>query len=265
MVYLIAQLSDIHIGGPRVGSGERFSLAIKEINAMTRQPDLVLLTGDLTQSGEADEWAEFCQRLDNLHAPWELIPGNHDIHVESIAGHRSREAGPFHLVLLDTSTDQFTDADAVWLDNELGLHHDTPTIIAIHQPPFETGIWWMDCVGLQGSERVERVVRKHPQVVRVLSGHVHRLIQSNWGSCVLWVCPSTYVTIAVDLDHNHDPAESAEEPSFSLHAYNGISIVSHLVPIGASAARNSIGTVAPEFVAQVRSTQANRRTTFRDA
>jgi 3',5'-cyclic AMP phosphodiesterase CpdA len=54
--YVIAQLSDVHIGGPHVGSGERFSEAIAEINAMQRQPDLVLLTGDNTRRLIA--WAE---------------------------------------------------------------------------------------------------------------------------------------------------------------------------------------------------------------
>jgi len=38
MVYVIAQLSDIHLGGPHEGAGERFSAALDEINAMTLHP-----------------------------------------------------------------------------------------------------------------------------------------------------------------------------------------------------------------------------------
>ncbi len=259
---MIAQLSDIHIGGHSQGSGERFSMAIDEVNAMTRPPDLALLTGDLTENGADDEWHEFRARLDVLNVPWELIPGNHDRKITALAGHRSVEAGPLRLVLLDTSNDTFTDADAEWLDRELTSHPDEPTIIAIHQPPFETGIWWMDCVGLKGAELVKTVVRRHPHVLKILSGHVHRLIQTNWGSCSLWVCPSTSVSIAADLDVNHDPAETAEAPTFSLHAYTGQSIVSHLIPIGASAARRSIGEVAPDFVQRARVVQEKRESLF---
>lgn len=262
MPYVIAQLSDLHIGGPNAGSGEKFSEAIAEINAMSRQPDLVLITGDLTDEGTDEEWQEFLDRIADLSAPWEAIAGNHDRTISELAGHRSIEAGPLHLILLDTSSDTFGDDDAVWLEAELAAHATHPTIIAIHQPPFETGIWWMDCVGLKGREGFENVVRQHPNVLMVLSGHVHRPIQTNWGGCTLWTCPSTSVTVAVDLDQNHEPAETAEDPMIGLHAYTGQGIVTHLVPVGAPAKRNMIKEVAPEFVKWARNAQSKRNSPF---
>jgi 3',5'-cyclic-AMP phosphodiesterase len=262
MAYLIAQISDTHIGGPQNGSDERLSMAIHEINTMTRQPDLVLFTGDLTHNGTLEEWNQFGQCLAPLVAPWEAIAGNHDRNITDLTGNRAINAGPLRLVLLDTSNDTFSEADAAWLDHELHAHGETPTIIAIHQPPFVTGIWWMDCVGLKGSELLETVVRRHPQVLKILSGHVHRLIQSNWGSCSLWVCPSTSVSIAADLDPSHDPAETAEAPTFSLHAYVGKNVVSHLVPIGLPGTRTAIGDVAPEFITWARNVQSKRVTEF---
>ena len=262
MTYVIAQLSDIHIGGPSPGSGERFSQALAEINAMTRQPDLVLLTGDLTHNGKAAEWDEFQTRLDSLSAPWEAIAGNHDGPIVELSGHRAIDAGPLRLVLVDSSDETFTTDDASWLDGELAEHREQPTVVAIHHPPFETGIWWMDCVGLTGSELVESIVRQHPQVIKVLSGHVHRAIQTTWGSCALWVCPSTSVTIAADLDPAHAPAETHELPAFSLHAYTGTSMVSHLVPVGAAAERRLIEAMAPDFVAWARTIQSERESDF---
>lgn len=262
MTYVIAQLSDIHIGGVHEGASERFSAAIDEINAMTRAPDLVLLTGDLTDHGSTDEWNELLGRLQALEAPWEAISGNHDRGVAELVGHRSLTAGPLHLVLLDTSNDEFTDDDAAWLDAELASHRDAPTVIAVHQPPFETGIWWMDCVGLKGREVLERVVRSHPQVIKVLSGHVHRPIQTQWDGCSLWVCPSTARAVAADLDPEHGPAETAEPPAFSLHAYTGDTIVSHVIPVGESAARRLIEPHVPEFVRWAREVQATRDSAF---
>lgn len=263
MAYTIAQVSDIHIGGPVVDSGERFSMAVAEINAMTRPPDLVVLTGDLTDHGAAAEWDELLARLDPLRVPWEAIPGNHDRGIDALeGGHRSMAAGPLRLVLLDTSSDVFTEDDAAWLDTELSAHRDTSTVIALHHPPFETGIWWMDCVGLAGTAHLEAVVRSHPQTIKILAGHVHRLIQTNWGSCSLWVSPSTAMSAAPDLDPDHDPAETAEPPSFSLHHYTGSVIVSHLVPVGPAATRTPIGLVAPDFVAWARTVQRDRSGPF---
>jgi 3',5'-cyclic AMP phosphodiesterase CpdA len=260
MAYVIAQISDVHIGGHAAGSGARFSMAIEEVNAMTRLPDLVLLTGDLTDNGTSEEWDELRQRLAPLRVPWEAIAGNHDQQVVDLAGHRAIDAGPLRLVLVDSSSECFSEADAQWLDAELHGHRDQPTVIAIHHPPFETGIWWMDCVGLAGKELVEAVVRRHPQVIKVLSGHVHRPIQASWGACSLWVCPSTSVSIAADLDPHHHPAETAEGPSFSVHAYTGSGIVSHVVPVGPAATRTAIDS--PEFLARVRDVQSTRTSAF---
>ena len=263
MVYVIAQLSDIHIGGPNKGSGERFSAAIGEINAMSRTPDLVLVTGDVTHNGTPEEWAEFKERLGVCVAPWIAISGNHDRPISDLAGHRSMEAGPLRLVLLDTSNDEFTAEDSEWLDGELSAWPEIPTVVAIHQPPFETGIWWMDCVGLRGASLFEEVIRQHEQVLKVLSGHVHRLIQTNWEGCSLWVCPSTSVSVAGDIDPSHQPAETAEPPSFSLHAYTGKGIVSHVVPVGPEATRTLIEVHAPDFVRWVGTVQAERESLFR--
>lgn len=225
---------------------------------MARQPDLVLLTGDNTHQSTDDEWAEVKDRLSVLRAPWVAINGNHDPTIEETSGHRSMQAGPLRLVLVDSSNEVFGEDDAAWLDAELSQHTDTPTVIAIHHPPFETGIWWMDCVGLKGGDSFERVVRSHAQVIKVLSGHVHRLIQTSWGGCSLWVCPSTSVAVAIDIDSGHEPAETAEPPAFSLHLYTGQGIVSHLIPVGPTAVRSPIGKHAPEFVEWVRGVQESR-------
>ncbi len=258
----MAQISDTHVGGPISGSGERLSAAIDEINSMGLQPDLVLLTGDLTHDGSSDQWSELKQRLAKLNAPWEVIPGNHDGAIDEIAGHRAIEAGPVRLVLVDTSNGVFDKDDAEWLEFELSSQPSRRVVIAIHHPPFETGIWWMDCVGLLGIEVFEAVVRRHANVEKVLSGHVHRLIQTNWGSCSLWVCPSTYVSVVADLDPKHDPAESAEGPTFSLHAFTSGGVISHLIPVGAAAKRQSIRQHAPEFIESVRKTQTARYSSY---
>lgn len=262
MVYVIAQLSDLHVGGPNEGSGDRFSAALGEINEMARQPDLVLLTGDNTHDGTDQQWQEVKDRLAALRAPWVAINGNHDSTIVETAGHRSVAAGPLHLVLLDTSSNVFSDEDAKWLDAELSAHAADRIVIAIHHPPFETGIWWMDCVGLRGAEQFEKVVRRHPQVVQVVAGHVHRVIHTNWGGCSLWVCPSTSITVAGDLHPHHEPAETGEPPSFSLHAYTERGVVSHVVPVGSAAKRAPIREHAADFVEWVTGVQADRTSLF---
>jgi 3',5'-cyclic-AMP phosphodiesterase len=264
MVTILAQISDVHIGGPTPGSGERFSEAIAAINEMSRQPDLVVVTGDLTQSGAAGEWDEFFERVSRLRAPWEVIRGNHDDALGQAAGHRSRELDDLHLVLLDTATEEFAAGDAQWLDADLSAHAERRTVVAIHHPPFETGIWWMDCVGMRGADVLESVVRRHPQVCHVMSGHVHRPITTTWGGCLVTVCPSTSVAVAADLDPAHDPAETSEPPMIALHAYTATGVVSHVMAVGPVAERRSIASTAADFVERVRRQQESRTSEFAD-
>jgi 3',5'-cyclic-AMP phosphodiesterase len=261
-VYLIAQLSDLHIGADLPGNDERFSLAINEVNGMTRQPDLVLLTGDLTSSGSELEWTELLRRLEPLKAPWLGIPGNHDRSISQLAGHRSVQCGPVHVVLIDSSGAVFEDVDASWM-NDVLTSNGSPTVIAIHHPPFETGIWWMDCIGLSGADLFEEVVRSHHQVQLVVCGHLHRPINTTWGGCSVWVGPSTSETIAVDLAPHHEPAHSAEPPSFSLHALLATTVVTHVIPAGPSARRTALPPSSAGFVSYVRGVQRTRTSEFR--
>jgi 3',5'-cyclic AMP phosphodiesterase CpdA len=260
MASVIAQISDVHIGGPRAGAGERFSQAVDAVNAMTRQPDVVLVTGDVTENGTDAQWDEFTRRAAALRAPLEVLRGNHDQSIASCSGHRAADVGHIRLVLLDSSTEVFSDEDAAWLDRELAAHTGRATAIAIHHPPFETGIWWMDCIGLSGAELFEAVVRRHGHVRHVMSGHVHRPITTTWDGCLLTTCPSTSVAIAADLDPAHDPGETDEPPMIALHAYVDDSVVSHVFTVGPTSARTPLAGIG--FVAHVRELQAQRASPF---
>lgn len=258
MTYVVAQLSDTHIGGPVIGSAERMSLAVDAINEMGRRPDRVLFTGDLTHDSTSEQWIEFTRRADMLEVPWTAIAGNHDQTIDELAGHRILVDGPLRFVLVDSSNGVFGADDADWLDRTLSAHPADRTVIAIHHPPFETGIWWMDRLGMRGAPLFEAVVRRHLQVFHVLSGHVHRPIHTAWDSCSLWVCPSTSVSIAVDVDPDHEPAETDEGPSFALHAYTSAGVVSHIVPVGPASRRTSIESKSPGFVEWLQPIETDR-------
>jgi len=73
---LIAQLSDVHVGGARYRE-ELLHTAIAEINAA--EPDLVVIAGDLTDDGYPDQYPLAADELAALAAPQIVrVPGNHD-------------------------------------------------------------------------------------------------------------------------------------------------------------------------------------------
>src|SRR5919106_2991945 len=89
---LIAQLSDVHVGGGRYRQ-ELLATAIEEINAAT--PDLVVVAGDITDEGYPDQFPLAREELAAL-ACREIVrvPGNHDarnvgyLHFEDTFGAR---------------------------------------------------------------------------------------------------------------------------------------------------------------------------------
>ena len=73
---LIAQLSDVHVGGSRYRQ-ELLRAAIEEINAA--QPDLVVVAGDLTDDGYPDQYPLALEELAAIACPLVVeVPGNHD-------------------------------------------------------------------------------------------------------------------------------------------------------------------------------------------
>jgi Icc protein len=73
---LIAQISDVHVGGSRYRE-ELLRSAISEINAAG--PDLVVVAGDLTDEGYPDQYPVAQKELAALACPKVvLVPGNHD-------------------------------------------------------------------------------------------------------------------------------------------------------------------------------------------
>ncbi len=72
---LIAQLSDLHVGA--INHVEKTLLdAIAQINDLN--PDLVVLTGDLTENGYYLEFLRVFEFLDLIESPLMVLPGNHD-------------------------------------------------------------------------------------------------------------------------------------------------------------------------------------------
>src|SRR5918994_104183 len=73
---LIAQLSDLHVGGARYRE-ELLRASIAEVNEAA--PDLVVVAGDLTDEGYPDQYPIAKQELEAIECPnVVLVPGNHD-------------------------------------------------------------------------------------------------------------------------------------------------------------------------------------------
>ena len=71
---LIAHLSDLHFGRER-----RSDVAVLQAELQALAPDLVIVSGDLTQRARAKQFAAAREFLRSLPGPTLVLPGNHDL------------------------------------------------------------------------------------------------------------------------------------------------------------------------------------------
>ena len=57
---------------------KQYSAVVRRINALVPRPDLLLITGDLTDIGSPEEYAWLRELLAPLAMPMFVVPGNHD-------------------------------------------------------------------------------------------------------------------------------------------------------------------------------------------
>ena len=72
----IIQLSDLHCKSGDSFPREKLQTAINEVNEF--KPELVVVTGDLTENGFKNEYEEAKRFLDQISTDKMIVPGNHD-------------------------------------------------------------------------------------------------------------------------------------------------------------------------------------------
>ena len=259
---LIAQITDLHVKHEgkraygRVDTLPMLEAAVAHLRRLDPAPDAVLATGDLVDEGSDAEYALLRQALAPLRQPVYVIPGNHDERAALSRGfadhdylprdgaflHYVVEDHPVRLVALDTlipgTVGGAMDAErCAWLDARLAERPDRPTLVLMHHPPFTMGIDHLDRYQLQGADGFGAVVRRHPQVERIVCGHAHRAVALRWQGTTVSVCPSTAHQFTLDLRPAAPAIYSFEPPGFQLHHWRpGTGLLTHTVQIGEFAA-----------------------------
>ena len=243
---LLAQISDLHIKRPgalayrRVDTAAALARCVAALNALEPRPDAVIMTGDLVDQGDPEQYEHLKTLLALLAIPYYLLVGNHDEraalrnafsdHPELRTGgefvHYAADIGPLRLIALDSmvpgqSAGNLCDERLAWLAVQLDDAQGKPVIVALHHPPFACGIGHMDALRLdeQASQRLAVLIARHPNVERVICGHVHRPMFVRFGGTIASAVPAPAHQVALDLRNDAPSAFMMEPPAFALHRY----------------------------------------------
>jgi 3',5'-cyclic-AMP phosphodiesterase len=255
---LIAQITDTHIrprgktAYGRVPTNAMLEAAVAQIARLKPLPDVVLVTGDLTDCGLVEEYEVLREILAPLPMPVYLVPGNHDRreNLRRVFGHwpylsnldgfiqYAVEDFPVRLLAVDSVVPgegwgSVCQARRDWLTERLEEGRSKPTVVFMHHPPFRTGLSHMDDIHCRDGHLLQPIIAAHPNVERVMCGHHHRPIQLRWAGTIGSVCPSTAHQVMLDLAPHDDATFTMEPAAFQLHAWiPDTGLVTHTVPVG---------------------------------
>jgi 3',5'-cyclic-AMP phosphodiesterase len=259
---LIAQLSDLHVTPPGtlaygcVDTAAALTRAIETLNTFAPlRPDLVVISGDIAHSALPEEYEHAKKLLGALQMPFVAIPGNHDSRALMHAAfpdpafgapesalNSTRRVRELDILLVDSTVPnavhgELDAATLTWLEANLARWPTRPALMFLHHPPFDTGIVSSDGMRLLDADPLAKLIKRHPRVLLVAAGHVHRAAQTVFAGAAATICPAGEQAVTLEFDMRWPEVFRIEPPAFHLHAWlpgeNFGSVVTHVVPIGA--------------------------------
>jgi Icc protein len=212
----LLQLSDPHLLADPAGvyrdrpPAACLAEALRHGAALAPRPDLLLISGDLCQD---ESWGGYvCLRrlLEAWPTPVALLAGNHDHPqlLRAALGRRAAvapallETGGCRLALLNSHQAGRTGGalgsrQLTWLAAALqrwAAGPSRPLLVAVHHPPLPIGDPFLDAIGLDDGPELLALLRRAPDLVGVVFGHVHQHWQiplPGREEVPLLACPST--------------------------------------------------------------------------
>lgn len=239
---LIAQISDTHIveeGRKTLGiapTASNLERCIEHLNQFVPKPDIVLITGDITDDGTPQQYAHADKLLSALEIPYFIIPGNHDNTSNlwaQFSGERcpqmqegsinyTIENFPVRLIGLDSTIPgagggELCEKRLSWLDQQLTKKPDQPTLIFMHHPPVPCSVQETDLDGFIGAEKLGNILDNYTNIERLICGHIHMPINTKWHGTIVSTAPSTGMRLRLDLTMQKEGGFFLDRPAYQIH------------------------------------------------
>jgi 3',5'-cyclic-AMP phosphodiesterase len=204
-MHKILQISDLHIQATPDGTllgvvtEYYFQQVLQQAHQRHGRFDLILVSGDLAQTACIEAYQRIRATLEQYRSPYFCIAGNHDIPEimhQIFPPQRSIALGDWRIIGLHSAVagspvGNIAEDELQALRNELKLHGDQATIIAVHHPCVACGSRWMDTMQIQNSEALWALLAKFPQVQALCCGHIHQQLHRHRQAVEVLAAPAT--------------------------------------------------------------------------
>ncbi|WP_410216231.1 phosphodiesterase [Paracoccus sp. (in: a-proteobacteria)] len=192
----IIHLTDTHlmprgVSANGVDPEARLRAAVADIGTRHADADLLAITGDLCNHGDAEAYDLLREILAPLPIPVRLMLGNHDRRPEFVAAFpdHPRDFNGYVQSFIDTDHGRLLfldthEADVIggiygsdrlgWLNEALSSADEKPVTVFLHHPPIRDGIRHFRDISLHDGGALLARLAAHPAGVRhIVFGHIH--------------------------------------------------------------------------------------------
>jgi Icc protein len=209
--FAFVQISDSHIGFDKAANPDvsaTLQAAVDKINALDRQPDFLIHTGDLSHLAKASEFDTLDQLLRGVRQRQTFfVPGEHDLlgdegaqYLERFGkgtegrGWQSFDHKGVHFVGLNNASQldgmgSIGDEQMAWLQKDVkALSASTPMVVFAHIPLWAAYPDWGWAT--KDSKQALDLLKRFGSVT-VLNGHIHQVMQKVEGNFTFHSAMST--------------------------------------------------------------------------
>ena len=243
-------LTDLHLSSNEslnkhnnFNSQKTLKKLIKKINSINPLPDFILISGDLTNSGDIKSYECLKEIISQILPPTFLAIGNHDKRITfNQVFNNTKSSKPYfynhlfeylNLITLDTSSPgkisgEISVEQFKFLKKSLSVNKNTPTLIMMHHPPrfSEKSPNWIS-LDYKSTKNLQSILAGH-NIQAILCGHLHINQVNFWHNIPVIISNGLFST--VDFLEN-DELSIVEGTSFNLCSLreNGIGV--SVIPI----------------------------------
>lgn len=238
----IAQISDLHIRSINqklydfIDTNALCARHVAFLNNLKERPDAIVITGDIVNCGQLEEYKMAKRILNMLDYPVYLLPGNHDHngHLLDTFGKKHPYLGTnpekigyvvedydVRLIFLDSSVvgqlyGTIGAEKLAWLEETILSAPHRETMVFMHHHPLKTGCVHMDNIRCLDGEQLVTLLHKYPSVKRLVCGHMHRSVFQQAKNLTICIAPSVAHQVPFDTT---DPNGfySLEPPAMMMH------------------------------------------------
>ena len=206
----VLQISDMHLFASKeqqlvgVNTEESFLLVLELAQQASWPPDLIFLTGDLSQDGSEASYTRLIKHLSSFNIPCFVLPGNHDtpeklnhtfntgsVLYQPIVHHKQ-----WLFAFLDSETPgseggTLKDAEISQLRKAIEHNPEKQVLICLHHQLIPVGSKWLDSMAVANPDSLLELIREHKNIAGIIHGHVHQDFEGSVEGRPIYATPST--------------------------------------------------------------------------